>query len=91
MLIRAMGKGFKDGRYSFEGGRVYDVPERKSYFVQFGWAVEISALDVAADETVTVVTLEEMSADAPKAPAAEVTLDVQSVAHDHEGEVLGNG
>lgn len=69
---------FLDGRYRFLAGERYDIPDRKSYVVANGWATELPDDDI---ESFTIVTRDEMSADAPRAAADGVTLEVQDSIH----------
>lgn len=78
MRILVGPKDFLDGRYRFVAGGRYEVPDRKSYFVNNGWATELPDDD---PEPYVQVELAEMSIHAPLPSAAEVTLDVQDVVH----------
>ncbi|XAI95682.1 hypothetical protein [Microcystis phage Mae-JY22] len=79
MRVRAK-SNFKVGRWCAEPDRVYDIPERAAYVVDYGWAAEIPA-DAVLSEPVTVITADMISPEAPKPPAADVTLQVENVTH----------
>ena len=79
MRILVGPKDFLDGRYRFKAGERYEVPDRKSYFVNNGWATELADDD---PEPYIKVELTEMSVAAAPLPAADgVTLGVDSVTH----------
>lgn len=77
MLIKPLQR-FLDGRFAFEPGQVYDIPERKAYVANNGWAEEIADPGGAQ---IVVVTLEQMSPEAPRPAGEGVTLEVQDVHH----------
>lgn len=79
MRILVGSNDFLDGRYRFLAGQRYEIPERKAYVVNNGWATELPDDDPEPFET---VTLEQMSASAPKPPVDGVELEVQDVVHD---------
>ncbi len=84
MRIKANPGGFKEGRFIFEAGKNYEIPDRRSYVVSHGWATELPDDDPEPFET---VTLGQMTPHAPLAPAADVTLSVQDSVHITAGDV----
>ena len=85
MRVRAQ-TPFKVGRWCAEAGRLYDIPERAAYVVDYGWAVEV-ADGAVPDEPVETITPDMISPHAPRPPAEDVTLQVDSIVHDVKGGV----
>lgn len=86
MRILVGPKDFLDGRYRFKAGERYEVPDRKGYFVNNGWATELADDD---PEPYVKVELAEMNATAPLPPQDGATLDIDSVKHGVSASIGG--